>query len=428
MSTYVLDTSVILSSGKRIFSLSKENKLVIPLAVIKEIESKRSDSELGYIAREFLNALDELQNKGDIKKGVKLDETSQTIRVEINHTKDVPEALKTYPSTDTRILTVAYALASESNEDVILLTKDTTMRILATIIELKSANFDANKDNDSTDFTETQTLVISKEDMDILFKNKRVRLDHSVPMNTGVVLTDTEGGSALAIARTQWNFDLVDDKYVGSYTGKNKEQKIASDHLMNNDIGVVSLSGVAGSGKSFWMLNAALALVEDKSTPYERIVVFRPVNPVGGAGQDLGFLPGDMNEKLAPHMQAVYDTLGTIKSKTDVEKIKRNGTIEFASISHVRGRTLANCIVICDELQNVESSTILTLITRLGINARLFMGWDTAQLDAKYIGKYDGIYKIVQKLRGNKLFAHITFKKSERSAIAEMATKVLDEL
>jgi PhoH-like ATPase len=176
------------------------------------------------------------------------------------------------------------------------------------------------------------------------------------------------------------------------------------------------------------MLNAALNLVRDGRNKYEKIVVFRPVNPVGGQHQDLGFLPGTLDEKLAPHAQAIYDTLGTIVGSQEAERIKRNGIIEFASISHVRGRTLANCIVICDELQNVEASTILTLISRLGVNARVFLGWDTAQRDAQYIGKYDGIYRIVKNLYGHPLFAHVNFRTSQRSKISAMVSGLLDEM
>lgn len=429
--TYILDTSVILAEGKKaLFSFGKDD-VVIPRIVVKELQAKRHDPDLGYTARSVLREILSLMRLGDITQGITVGEGFGTLRIEINHvsTSGLTAATLSDKTNDVRILAVAKSLTEELNTPVVLVTRDIELQILA---KIEGVTYEDMSDSESSDvdkyIANLTTFEATPEEIDLLFKNQSVTLDLDVPVNTGIIIKSHTGQSALVVAKQQWKFELVKDLRVGSYVGRSAEQKILLYHLTNDSIGVVSASGTAGSGKSFLMLAAALQQVQDKNTPYQKIIVFRPVNPVGGAPQDLGFLPGDVNEKLAPHAQAVYDTLGTIVSSIELEKIKREGILEIGSISHVRGRTLANCIVILDELQNVEASTILTLISRLGINSRVFIGWDTAQRDARFIGKYDGIYRVVKKLYGHKLFAHVTLKKSERSAISEMVSGLLEDI
>lgn len=423
----VLDTSVLLSAGKNVLSSFGESDVIIPLVVIKELESKRSNPEIGLSARSVLRALEELGQKENLRSGVSLGEGLGTLRIEVNHVTNVPAELAGNVTNDVRIITVAYNLSQEG-QDVTLISNDFSLKILAQVVGLKTSSVSRKTDEIDELIHDVRKIDVPDSVIDEIYENKTVKLQDELPLNTAVLLCGLKG-SAIAVARPDFSFDLVKgDQQVGSHVGRGLEQKIAVNHLMNDNIGVVSLSGTAGSGKSFWMLNAALNLVRDGRNKYEKIVVFRPVNPVGGQHQDLGFLPGTLDEKLAPHAQAIYDTLGTIVGTQEAERIKRNGIIEFASISHVRGRTLANCIVICDELQNVEASTILTLISRLGVNARVFLGWDTAQRDAQYIGKYDGIYRIVKNLYGHQLFAHVNFRTSQRSKISAMVSGLLDEM
>lgn len=428
--TFVLDTSVILAEGKKTLYSFGKNNVVLPIVVIRELQLKRHDPELGYVARSVLREILLLMKKGDIRDGISLGNSYGELRVEINHidTSNLSDAIASRSNNDARILAVSKALNSELDGTVILVTRDIELQILARIENVTCEDLSENKSSADEYIASLKTFDVSSEDIDSLFDKNVVTLDIDVPVNTGVILKSYNGQSALAVSKTQWHFELIKDLRLGSYTGRSAEQKILIKHLTDESVGVVSVSGTAGSGKSFLMLAAALELVNDKRTPYEKIVVFRPINAVGGSTQELGYLPGDVNEKLAPHAQAVYDTLGTIVSSAEVERIKRSGTLEIGSIAHVRGRTLSNCIVILDELQNVEASTILTLISRLGVNARVFIGWDTNQKDSKYIGKYDGIYKVVRKLYGHKLFAHVTLKKSERSAISEMVSGLLEDI
>lgn len=427
----VLDTSVLLAEGKKALSNFGEDDVVIPRVVIRELQAKRSDPELGYTSRSVLREILFLMKQGDITKGVSLGKGFGALRIEINHVdqSNLSDAVLSDKTNDVRILAVAKSLGLESSERVVLITRDIELQILA---KIENVLCDDISDGENTAADEyiagLKTYTITDDEMTALYDNETAKLDIDAPINTGVILRGTTSGSALAVSKSRWTFELVKDIHVGSIVGRSAEQRILLQHLTDSSVGVVSVSGTAGSGKSFLMLATALELVNDRSTPYRKIIVFRPVNPVGGAAQDLGFLPGDVNEKLAPHAQAVFDTLGTLLNPIELDKVKKSGVIEISSISHVRGRTLANCIVILDELQNVEATTILTLISRLGINARVFVGWDTAQRDARFIGKYDGIYKVVRKLYGHKLFAHVTLKKSERSPISEMVSGLLEDI
>lgn len=427
---FVLDTSVILSEGRKALYAFGTGDIILPLVVVRELEKKRHDPELGYTARSVLRELLVLMRKGDITQGVPLGKEHGTFRIETNHIDKVelPATLKSTATNDIRILSVAKSLGEENpNSSVVLVTKDIELKIVAEVLKVPTEDLQEDESFNDEYIQNLVTFSIDDDEMNALHKKGRAVLNIDVPANTGVILrTHDQRQSAIAISKKQWNFEKVPDGLaVHGKVGRSAEQKIAMSHLMDESIGVVSLSGTAGSGKSFMMLAAALELMK-KNDNYQKIVVFRPVNPVGGQHQELGFLPGDLNEKLAPHTVAIWDTLGTIMSKPEVDDLKRRNVIEFASISHVRGRTLANCIVILDELQNVEASTILTLISRLGINARVFVGWDTAQRDAQFIGKYDGIVKVVRHLYGKELFSHTTLKKSERSAISNMVSGLLD--
>lgn len=421
---YVLDTSIILAEGiKSLYSFGRDD-VVIPRIVIRELQSKRHDPILGETSRSVLRTILKIMKDGQITEGISLGAGYGTLRIELNHveTSGLNPAVLKDNTNDVRILAVAKSL------DAVLVTRDVELQILANIEGVMYSDMSEEADSSiESHIKGIKTYDVSPEEINAIYSKGEVRLDLDVPRNTGVILKDYNGNSALAISKSQWIFELANEVEVGKIKGRSAEQKILFHHLNDEEVGVVSVSGPAGSGKSFAMLATALELVEDPSTPYKKIVVFRPVNPVGGQHQDLGFLPGTMDEKLAPHAQAVWDTMGTIRSSTDVERLKKSGKIEFASIAHVRGRTLANCIVILDELQNVEQSTIITLLSRLGVNSRVFVGWDIAQRDAQYIGKYDGIYKVVRRLYGHKLFAHITLRKSERSAISEMVAGLLEE-
>jgi PhoH-like ATPase len=446
----VIDSSVLLSEGKNAIYGFGSDEIVIPLVVISEVANKRNDPDLGYQAREVLREITKLKSIGDINTGVKL-ENGGTLRIEVNHidSSNLPPSIAAINNNDIRILAVAHSLTEEQKEtlisateeselyreatetDVILVTQDITLQILAAVVKVKAEAFVGTKPVDKDTFIKSiiEVAVDDSAITEIYETGKTQIADIDVPINTAVLLKTHDGSnSALAICKASWAFELIKTSKIGKIESKSKEQAVAINYLMDNSIGVVSLGGRAGSGKSMLSLAAALALVEDKRTPYEKIVIFRPMNAVGGPDQELGFLPGTLDEKLAPIMEPVYDCISTFKTKIDVEKIKREKLIEFRSIAHARGSSLGNCIILVDEVQNLSKSTIGTLLTRAGINSRIFLCWDVQQTDAKYIGKYEGIFKVVRFLLGKKLFAHVSLIKSERSPIAEMASEILEDL
>lgn len=432
MATYVLDTNVLLAEGKKALYSFDSNDVVIPYMVLKELESKRVDVELGYYAREVLKEIASLKDLpgNDIKTGVSLGEGFGELRVEMNHvsTSGLPKNMQENVNNDIRILAVAHGLQADG-EEVVFVTRDVPLQILADIAGVKSIGLLASSRTDVDQYINSvPEFTVTDEDVALAYANGSIDLaDIDVPVNTGVLLKSPTN-QVLVIAKAAWNFKVVSQAKIGTISSKSKEQRLAMDYLMDNSVGVVSLGGRAGSGKSMLSLAAAIALVEDKSTPYKKVVIFRPINAVGGSEQELGFLPGTMEEKLAPIMVPVFDTISTFKDPIDTKRIKESGILEFRSIAHSRGSTLSNCIILVDEAQNLAKSTLGTLLTRAGTSSRVFIQWDVNQIDAKYTGKFDGIFRVVRYLIGKKLFAHVSLVKSERSAISEMASGILEDM
>jgi PhoH-like ATPase len=245
-----------------------------------------------------------------------------------------------------------------------------------------------------------------------------------IPVHTGVIL---KSGRSSAIARitTSGSVELIpQDLEAFGVRGRSAEQRIALAHLLDHSIGVVSMSGSGGTGKSMLALAAGLDSVLEQRT-HKKIVVFRPLFAVGG--QELGFLPGSEAEKMNPWAAAVYDALSAFASKNAIEDVMDRGIIEVLPLTHIRGRTFTDTIIIVDEAQNLERNVLLTALSRTGENTRVFISSDVAQRDNLRVGRHDGIASVVEKLKGEELFAHIKLTRSERSRVAEMVTRLLDE-
>lgn len=425
-SVFVLDTSVLLSAGKQALYSFDENDVVLPLVVIKELESKKSDPNLGLPARSVIRALDALRVEGDIKKGVSLGKGYGELRVEVNHTQDIPEALENYRSNDTTIVTVAHALQKETTDDVILVTKDFALKIFASIVGVKVADFVPK--NITGDFIDkTETFRVPVETLNNLYssEDKSIRLDLDVPRNAGILLRglENEDQTALVIARHEHRFEAVKShKLQGTLSPKGAEQSLAVDYLMDESVKVVSLGGRAGTGKTSLALACALT-----QTPgiYKKIIVFRSMHAVGG--EELGFLPGTESEKMDPWTRAVYSALEGFMDKAVVKVLKEKGVIEVRPLTHIRGETFTNTFMIIDEAQNLERATIMSALSRLGNNSKAAMSWDVSQRDNYRVGRYDGVYESVSRMLGQKLFAHVSLQKSMRSDVAEMVSRVLDD-
>ena len=245
-----------------------------------------------------------------------------------------------------------------------------------------------------------------------------------LPVHTGVVL-HSEKGSALARVNADKTLCLVrGDKSAFGIHGRSAEQRIALDLLLDNEIGIVSLGGRAGTGKSALALCAGLEAVLERRL-HKKIIVFRPLYPVGG--QELGYLPGSEGEKMSPWAQAVFDTLGAVVSAQVIEEILDRGLIEVLPLTHIRGRSLHDSFVIVDEAQSLERGVLLTVLSRIGQGSRVVLTHDVAQRDNLRVGRHDGVVAVVESLKGHPLFAHVTLTRSERSQIAALITELLED-
>jgi PhoH-like ATPase len=429
---YVLDTSVLISDPSAIFGFD-EHEVVIPLIVIKELEGLRSHPIKGFQARTALrnlSALAEREDDHDLRKGVTVNDEGGTLRVEMNHVdvSNLPETLKRDPSNDTRILAVADSLSREGgHDDVVVVSKDMPMRLLAKVCNLTAEEYRREQVPDSK-YTGMVEVAASADQIDEIYESGRIYLDEidGIPVNTGVILAAGAGQSALARLTADKSLELLRSESQEAFgmRGKSAPQRIALAHLLDPSIGIVSLGGNAGTGKSVLALAAALEAVVERRTA-KRVIVFRPLFSVGG--QDLGFLPGTEEEKMNPWGAAVGDALRAIGNENVVEEIRSRNLIEVLPLTHIRGRTLTDSIVIVDEAQNLERATILTAISRLGEGSRIFLTHDVAQRDNLRVGRHDGIAAVVERLKGDPLFAHVTLTKSERSPIAALATRLLDD-
>lgn len=429
--TIVLDTSVLLAEGKRVLYRFKDTDLVIPLIVMKELESKKDSIELSKTARSVVREISDLRNAqpNSMADGLKL-KNGSTVRVEINHVSisgDIRDKLKT-DNNDTKIIAVAYNLSKEKDTPVALATRDLSMSLYADLMGIETINVEYMPDD--RDFIDDMPIYeVDYEHIDSLYENGTIQIDLDVPVNTGVILKSGTM-SAIAISKPNWNFTIVRDQSI-QFSGegikpvqaKSKEQNIAIKMLHDDSIKFVAMGGVAGSGKT--MLALAKGAEKVLKNEYKKITVFRSLQPVGG--EELGYLPGTEQEKLNPWTAAIYDALESFMSKTDIDKLKRNDKIEVLPITHVRGRTFTNSWIIVDEAQNLAKATILTLLTRVSHSSKIVMTYDVSQRDNFRVGRWEGIYEVVSRFHGNKLFGHISMKKSERSELAQTATALLDD-
>jgi PhoH-like ATPase len=244
-----------------------------------------------------------------------------------------------------------------------------------------------------------------------------------LPCHTGVKLV-TPSSSALGRVTPGKQIRLVrGEKEAFGLRGRSAEQRIALDLLMDEEIGIVSLGGRAGTGKSALALCAGLELVMERRA-HRKVVVFRPLYAVGG--QELGYLPGSENDKMQPWAQAVFDTLSAVASPQVIEEVIARGMLEVLPLTHIRGRSLHDSFVIVDEAQSLERNVLLTVLSRLGTNSRVVLTHDVAQRDNLRVGRHDGIAAVIETLKGHPLFAHVTLTRSERSPIAALVTEVLE--
>ncbi|NKT41864.1 AAA family ATPase [Rhodococcus hoagii] len=423
--TYVLDTSVLLSDPWAV-SRFAEHEVVLPLIVISELEDKRHHHELGWFARESLRMLDDLRLEfGRLDRPVPIGTENGTLQVELNHTDPsvLPVGFRT-DSNDSRILACALNLAAEG-KDVVLVSKDIPLRVKAGAVGLPADEFRAH-DVVPSGWTGMTEIDVSSEFIDQLFSEGVVDLDEAreLPCHTGIRLL---GGRSSALGRVtpDKRVQLVrGEREAFGLHGRSAEQRVALDLLLDESIGIVSLGGKAGTGKSALALTAGLEAVLERRS-HRKIVVFRPLYAVGG--QELGYLPGSESEKMGPWAQAVFDTLDGLASPEVMEEVLSRGMLEVLPLTHIRGRSLHDSFVIVDEAQSLERNVLLTVLSRLGTGSRVVLTHDVAQRDNLRVGRHDGVAAVIEKLKGHPLFAHVTLTRSERSPIAALVTEMLEE-
>jgi PhoH-like ATPase len=422
----VIDTSVLLSAGKAALHSFGKDSVVLPLVVVSELEKKRNDPDLGLAARSVLRALDSLRSEGDLAEGVSLGEGYGKLRVEVNHVTNVPDVLKNNTANDARIITVAYNLSLETEDEVYLVSKDIPLKIMADLVGVKSKDFTpANISGEYIDNTETHW--VSAEQIDAVHDEGTVRLDLDIPRNVGIILRNRENpkDTALVISGKQYEFNLIEQYEISGLESRSAEQALAIDYLMDDKVKIVSLGGRAGTGKTTLALAAGVEQLSINNGAFKKITVFRSMHAVGG--EELGFLPGTEAEKMDPWTAAIYDSLGSFLTPQQINLLKTKQAIEVLPLTHIRGRTLNNSFIILDEAQNLERATILTALSRLGKNSKAVLSWDVSQRDNFRVGRHDGVYEVTSRLLGERLFAHVSLKKSERSDVAELVSRVLDD-
>ena len=424
--TYVLDTSVLLADP---IALSRfaEHEVIIPITVIGELETKRDHPELGYFARAALRTLDDLRVKsGRLDKPIEINDEGGTLSVELNHAdpSKLPAGFLRDGSNDSRILAIAKNLMSDGRQ-VVLVTKDLPLRVKASSVGVEAQEYRAELASTSGWSGMVEESVGSTV-IDALYENEKIshEIAKKYPCHTGVVL-HSEKGSALARVTPDKHLHLVrGDRSAFGLHGRSAEQRVALDILLDPEVGIVSLGGRAGTGKSALALSAGLEAVLEKRL-HKKVVIFRPLYAVGG--QELGYLPGTENEKMSPWAQAVFDTLGALVSQQVLDEVVERGLIEVLPLTHIRGRSLHDYFVIVDEAQSLERGVLLTVLSRIGQGSRVILTHDIAQRDNLRVGRHDGVVAVVESLKGHPLFAHITLTRSERSQIAALVTELLEE-
>ncbi|MFE7117456.1 PhoH family protein [Streptomyces sp. NPDC057654] len=424
--TYVLDTSVLLADPGSM-SRFDEHEVVLPVVVVTELEAKRHHPELGYFARQALRLLDGYRVQfGRLDAPIPIGDLGGTLRVELNHSDPgvLPAGFR-LGDNDSRILAVARNLQAEGH-DVTVVSKDLPLRIKASSVGLLAEEYRAELAITDSGWTGMTELAVSAEQVDELFAAESADVPEAaeLPVHTGLVL-QSERGKALGRVAADGSVRLVrGDREAFGIHGRSAEQRIALDLLLDPDVGIVSMGGRAGTGKSALALCAGLEAVLERQQ-HRKVMVFRPLYAVGG--QELGYLPGSESEKMSPWAQAVFDTLSAVTTADVIEEVVGRGMLEVLPLTHIRGRSLHDAFVIVDEAQSLERNVLLTVLSRIGANSRVVLTHDVAQRDNLRVGRYDGVVAVVEKLKGHPLFAHITLNRSERSPIAALVTEMLED-
>ena len=439
---FILDTNVLLSSPESIFKFD-DNDCVIPISVIEEVDTFKKDlSETGRNAREVSRILDRLRSRGTLSSGIKVFEDrpdSGQLFVYLGHNMSILPGLLA-DSTDNHILVIALTLQKQFGEGrkVIIVTKDSNLRIKADAFGIAAEDFEADKVNIDNLFTGIKTVPVDSKQINDFYSTREIQIkDVKFHPNEFVLLEDKDD-------KTQFVYGVYDkqsgairmlDAHAEGVWGiypRNLEQTFALEALLDDNIKLVTLTGGAGTGKTLMAIAAGLAKTTDEDE-YQKLLVARPVFPLG---KDLGFLPGDLNEKLNPWMQPIYDNLELLLGGQSQSRSKRfsksyqelieQGMLAVEPLTYIRGRSLPSQYFIVDEAQNLTPHEIKTILTRAGEGTKVVLTGDPYQIDNPYIdSQNNGLTYVIERFKNERIASHVTLQKGERSELATLASGLL---
>ncbi|WP_052144614.1 PhoH family protein [Halalkalibacter okhensis] len=438
---YVLDTNVLLQDPYSIFSF-QDNEVVIPAVVLEEVDSKkRYMDEIGRNARQFSKLIDNLRGMGKLHEGVPI-ESGGKLRVELNHRsflrlKDSFAEM----TNDNRIIAVALNLMLEEQErldgrDVILVSKDALVRVKADALGLPAEDFLSDRvvefDHVYPGYVE---IFVDADVMKRFYTNGEIAISeltkHPFYPHQFIIMKDALGSSSSALGKVEPDGKKVkpfisEPDHVWGIRARNVQQRMAFELLLRDDISLVTMIGKAGTGKTLLSLAAGLMQTEDLGK-YKKLVVARPVVPLG---KDIGYLPGEKEEKLRPWMQPIYDNLEFLfdtKKPGELDQILAGmGSIQVEALTYIRGRSIPDQFIIIDEAQNLTKHEVKTILTRVGERSKIVLMGDPQQIDHPYLDEYNnGLTYVVEKFKDQTASGHVKLVKGERSGLAQLAADLL---
>ena len=434
---FVLDTSVILHDHN-VLDCFEENDIAIPITVLEELDNfKRGNDTKNYEAREFIRILDRLSNAYTLQDWIPINgEDKGKFKIILENDTNEADAVKIFGNkNDHHILNAALSLKITAKDSkVILVSKDINLRLKAKALNIMAEDFETGKiDRDSTLYTGKQLVEnIESEYINKLYKQGNISdtnvIKDKLTANGFYIMKNGKSSVLSYYNPLDDCLERVEKQYVYGIKPRNAEQTFALHALLNPDIKLVTLQGVAGTGKTLLALASAL----EQHNLYHQIVLARPIVPL--SNKDIGYLPGNADEKINPYMQPLFDNLKFIKNQfgqnekkyRKIEEMEDEGKLNISALAFIRGRSLSNVIFIVDEAQNLTPHEVKTIITRAGENTKIIFTGDVFQIDTPYLDEQsNGLSYLIDRLKGNELFAHITLEKGERSELANLANELL---
>ncbi len=438
--TYVLDTNVLITDSNSIFAF-ENSEIVIPLVVLEELDRlKNHPDDRGRAARQVNRLLDDLRKDGNLNRGVRIERSNSTLRVasvDQKTIKKLPLELQDTSRCDNVIIATMMqeAQKSKGKSEVRMISKDINVRVKCDALGLPSDDYNKSRlvSEGASFYTGYDTVDVDADTMDMLCTEGWVQYAHAYPPNHYVNLRTPSDASRSVLARAKENGYLVRIKEIESAFGlkpRNLEQRFSLDLLFDNSVKLVTLCGASGTGKTLLAVAAGMQHVLESPAKYDRLIITRPVQPVG---RDIGFLPGTLQEKMDPWIAPIKDNLDhlcrskkTRKDEPYLDLLLRNKKIEIEAITYIRGRSIPNSYIIIDEAQNLSLHELKTIITRAGEGSKIVLTGDIEQIDNNHVDMYtNGLTTAVEAFKDYRISGHITLTKGERSELATLASKIL---